>query len=120
MINGRCAKGIHNLNSVVVARLQNNHVIAVNQVHEPVLIGDPPRPSTLRTVFKLLGLAYPAEGIAEASIYQCINPLKDPAISLLPVLVVLPSRLVPCQAHLLVPIKFVGLDPPRGGPLIGV
>jgi hypothetical protein len=56
------------VNSVVVTRLKIYQLIAVDQVQEPVLLGDPPGPRTLSTILELLGLADAGEGIAKTRV----------------------------------------------------
>jgi hypothetical protein len=75
----------------VVPGLEDYDVIAVDQVHEAVLLVDPPRPTALQNMFQLLGLADPRQRITQCGIEQTIDPLARGPIRRLPVEVVLPA-----------------------------
>ena len=49
---------------VVEPRLEDHKVIAVDEVHEPVLAGDPPGPGAGQRVPQRLRLPQPIEGVA--------------------------------------------------------
>ena len=88
------------LDSVVVPGLEDHQVVAVDEIHEPVLLRDAPRPRPGCPIPELFRFPDPAEGIAEAGVDERVNPLENPAIRDLPVRVILPGRGILRQAHL--------------------
>ncbi len=96
-----------------------------------MLLIDPPRPRALGPVVQLLGLADTLERFSQAGVDEQVDPLEDPPVGRLPVLVVLPSGLVPEQPHSDVPrltdrligaveLVLVGLGLPGAGAVVGV
>ena len=106
--------------SVVVARLEDNEVVAVDQVDETVLVSDTPRPGAGGSVHKPLRLAYAGAGVTQAGVDQGVDTLEDPPVGPLPVLVVLPGTGVPDKPRSVLPVEAVLLGSARARPVIGV
>ena len=88
------------LDSVVVASLKDHQVVSVDEIHEPMLLCDAPRPRPGCPIPELFGFPDPTEGIAEAGVDERVDPLENPAVRGLPVRVILPGRGIPRQAPL--------------------
>src|SRR5262245_53570690 len=61
---------------VVESGLQNHEVIAVNEVDQPVLLADPPRPGTREHVAERFGFADPGRGVAQRVVDQAVGPVE--------------------------------------------
>ena len=88
------------LDSVVVASLKDHQVVSVDEIHEPMLLCDAPRPRPSCSIPELFGFPDPTEGVAETGVDERVDPPENPAIRGLPVRVILPGRGIPRQAHL--------------------
>ena len=58
----------------MIASLQNHQVIAVDEIHKPVLVIDSPRPAALQNVSQRFRLANSGEGIPQGSLNEPVNP----------------------------------------------
>ena len=88
------------LDSVVVASLKDHQVVSVDEIHEPMLLCDAPRPRPGCPIPELFWFPDPAEGVAETGVDESVDPLENPAVRGLPVRVILPGRGIPRQARL--------------------
>jgi len=76
---------------VVVTGLENDDVVALDQVHEPVFVVYSPGPTATQNVPEGLRLSNAGEGIPERVIQEAVDPLDHCLVSRLPVPVVLPA-----------------------------
>ena len=88
------------LDSVVVPGLEDHQIVSVDEIHEPMLLCDAPRPRPGCPIPELFGFPDPTEGIAETGVDERVDPPENPAIRGLPVRAILPGRGIPRQAHL--------------------
>ena len=88
------------LDSVVVASLKDHQVVSVDEIHEPMLLCDAPRPRPGCPIPELFWFPDPAEGVAETGVDESVDPLENPAVRGLPVRVIFPGRGIPRQARL--------------------
>lgn len=108
------------LRSVVIARLKDDKVVAVDKVDQPMLVRDASGPRTLRAVLELLGFPDAGEWFTKGRVDEHVDPFEDPAVRRLPMLVVLPGGLVPNQTHSVLPVEVMHLSLTRTGALVGV
>lgn len=83
----------------MIASLQNHQVIAVDQVHEPVLVVNSARPAALENVPQLLGFPDPAKGISLRHLNQPLNPPERRPVGCLPMEVVFPTARCEDEPH---------------------
>jgi hypothetical protein len=88
------------MSSVVVkSSLKNRHVIAVDQIDEPVLFVNPSGPTSSKDVAKRLWLANPVERIPKDVLDKPIDPLQRCLVPTLPEGVVVPPVRREDKAH---------------------
>jgi len=69
----------------VVARLKKIDSTSAYGVYQPMLLGDPSRPSTSEHVFQRLGFSDPSERIAHHGFDQIEDPKRGSAVGLDPI-----------------------------------
>jgi len=62
--------------AVVVAGLEDHHIVALDEVNESMLLVNPTRPSASESVTKLFGLADAGDGVASDVIQQPVDALE--------------------------------------------
>src|SRR5574340_239014 len=95
--------------SVVVACRENDKVVPVDQVDEPVFLVDAPRSGTGQRVAEQFGLPGPGVGIAQDRVDQLVDPFGHTSVGALPVEVVIPA--VGGKGHLHRAVPFPGTAP---------
>ena len=76
---------------VVVPSLKNHQVIAVDEIHKPVLVIDSPRPTTLQNVPQRLRLANSGNGIPRGGLNKPVDPPNRRPVGWLPIDVICPT-----------------------------
>lgn len=81
------------------ARLEDDEVVMVDEVHQAMLLGDPAGPRPGKQVLEGLRLPDPVSRITQCVIDQPVDPLEDLPIGLEPMLVVVPAVRSEDQPH---------------------
>jgi len=87
----RTPRGSLGLPFVVVARLQDDKVVPVHEIDQPMLVVDAPRPATGEHMAECFRLANAGEGLAQRVGEQAVQALQRLSVCRLPILVVLPA-----------------------------
>ena len=80
---------------VVVTAGDDDQIVSIDALDQPVGVVDAARPETRKTFSQWFRLANAAEGLAHAVLNQAIDTLQSLAILALPVLIILPGSLCP-------------------------
>ena len=83
---------------VVVTAGDDDQIVSIDAIDQPVGVVDAARPETRKTFSQWFRLANAAEGLAHAVLNQAIDTLQSLAILALPVLIILPGSLCPGDA----------------------
>jgi hypothetical protein len=76
---------------IVIARLEEIDPIFMDDIDDPVLLGQPPRPRTREDVLQRLGFADAGERISQNGLDEVQSPQSDSAINLDPVPEIFPK-----------------------------
>jgi hypothetical protein len=80
--------GSRSITAEVVAGLEHDDVVTVDEIDQSMLVVDAPRPTSGEDVPQRLWFADPAEGVAQDLVEQAVEPLERCLVSGLPVPVV--------------------------------